>query len=105
MNTIILHVFGDVTAFTCFQMLGNVLRNGKRCYFFETLMTYSFPIFLFHQQIIYVINIFFDGVFNPYLNAVLNIAISLFGSLLITKFCINLEYVELFLEDIIFIME
>ena len=86
MNTIVLHVLGAVTAFTCFQMFANVLRNGKRCYFFETLMTYSFPIFLFHQQIIYITNSFFDGVFNPYLNAVFNIGISLFGSLLISKF-------------------
>ena len=71
-------VCGTVMAFLLLSYIASKCRWETS--FFRTLSIVSFPIYLFHQQIIYVLLWKYQSLLNPYLMC----AINLLGSLLIS---------------------
>lgn len=79
----ILHIVGAIMAWTTLQTLADD-TNWKDSKTFKTLSSYSMPMYLFHQQIIYFMIIWLNGKINPWLNAGVNFAVALLGSFLIS---------------------
>ena len=51
---------------------------------FKLLSSYSMPMYLFHQQIIYFCIYVFNGKMNPWINATLNFSIAMLCSFIIS---------------------
>ena len=87
--TFLLHIIGALMAFVVLQRLANKV-NWKESKFFSFLSKNSMPVYLFHQQVIYVFISLLNGVINPYLHAGINfigaMVISLLISTLLMKF-------------------
>lgn len=87
--TFLLHIIGALMAFVVLQKLANRV-NWKESKVFSVLSKNSMPVYLFHQQVIYVFISLLNGVINPYLHAGINfigaMAISLLISTLLMKF-------------------
>lgn len=81
---LILHIVGAVMAWTTLQTLANKV-NWKGSKVFKTLSSYSMPMYLFHQQIIYFTIIWLNGKVNPWINVGVNFAAALIGSFLISS--------------------
>lgn len=80
---LILHVIGAVMAWTILQdVAGKVNWQNSRA--FMTLSSYSMPMYLFHQQIIYFTIVWLNGVVNPWINAGVNCAAALVVSYIIS---------------------
>ena len=75
-GTFVLRVLGGLTAFVCLQKLADFLSSWKNNKFFTALSKYSMPMFLFHQQIIYISISLLNGAIHPYLHGILNFVIS-----------------------------
>ncbi len=84
----LLHVWGAVGAFFFLQKLLMICPSINR--FFSSLSKYTMPIYLLHQQIIYVVIYNLNGLVNPYFNAIANFVISLtistLGSVILMRF-------------------
>lgn len=87
--TFLLHIIGALMAFVVLQKLANRV-NWKESKVFTLLSKNSMPVYLFHQQIIYVFISLLNGVINPYIHAGINfigaMVISLLISTLLMKF-------------------
>lgn len=87
--TFLLHIVGALMAFVVLQKLANRV-NWKESKVFSLLSKNSMPVYLFHQQVIYVFISLLNGMINPYLHAGINfigaMAISLLISTLLMKF-------------------
>ena len=85
----LLHIIGALMAFVVLQKLANRV-NWKESIVFSLLSKNSMPVYLFHQQVIYVFISLLNGVINPYLHAGINfigaMVISLIISILLMKF-------------------
>lgn len=80
----ILHIVGAIMAWTTLQMLGKKV-HWQSSRVFATLSLYSMPVYLFHQQIIYFTILWLNGKVNPWINAVMNFAVALAGSFLLSS--------------------
>ena len=80
---LILHIVGAIMAWTSLQALANKV-NWKDNRAFKTLSSYSMPMYLFHQQIIYFTIIWLNGKVNPWINAGVNFFAALVGSILLS---------------------
>ena len=80
--TFILHICGAVTIFVALQRMARKVNWKKKT--FLLLSTYSMPMYLFHQQIIYFMILMFNGKINPYINACINFIVAIIGSFLIS---------------------
>lgn len=80
---LILNIVGALMSFVAFGRLSDRI-SWKTSAAFSCLKKYSFPIYLFHQQLLYCTITLLNGKINPYLNAVVNIVFSFGGSLLIS---------------------
>ena len=79
----ILHVVGAIMAWRVLQWLGsNVNWSDNRV--FKLFASYSMPMYLFHQQLIYFTIIALNGKVSPWLNAGANVVVAIIGSLLIS---------------------
>lgn len=87
--TFLLHIIGALMAFVVLQKLANRV-NWKESKAFTLLSKNSMPVYLFHQQVIYVFISLLNGVINPYIHAGINfigaMVISLIISTLLMKF-------------------
>lgn len=81
---LILHMVGAIMAWTFLQALANKL-NWKDNRVFNMLPSYSMPMYLFHQQIIYFTIIWLNGRVNPWINAGVNFVVAILGSFLISS--------------------
>lgn len=81
----LLHVAGALMAFFVLQKLANCVKwkNSKIVSIFSKN---SMTVYLLHQQIIYFVVFYLNGVLNPYLHAAINFVISLTCSTLISVF-------------------
>ena len=75
----VLHIIGAVMAWTTLQALADKV-NWKNSKVFKRFSTYSMPMYLFHQQIIYFTIVLLNGKINPWINAGVNFAAALVGS-------------------------
>lgn len=88
----IANIIGAITAFLGLQKLASKIKweDNK---IFRIFSKNSMPMYLFHQQIIYVTIYFLNGLINPYINALINFIvatlISLVVSFILTKFKIT----------------
>ncbi len=81
--TFLLHVVGAITAWTTLQTLASHV-HWQESKVFKTLSSYSMPMYLFHQQIIYFTITALNGVVNPWINAGVNFVAAIAGSLIIS---------------------
>lgn len=81
---LILHIVGAVMAWITLQALANKV-NWKSSRAFRILSSYSMPMYLFHQQIIYFAIICLNGKVNPWINAGVNFVVAIMGSFLISS--------------------
>ena len=85
----LLHIIGALMAFVVLHKLANRV-NWKESKVFMLLSKNSMPVYLFHQQVIYVFISLLNGVINPYIHAGINfigaMVISLLISTLLMKF-------------------
>ena len=88
--TFLLRCIGAVMAFVCLQKLADVLSYRTESKGLALLGKTSMPMYLIHQQWIYISIAIFNGVLNPYLHGVVNFmfagGISLLISLILMKF-------------------
>ena len=79
---VLLNLVGAVSAFELLDRIA-IHINYKNSKAFEVLNKYSFPVYLFHQQIIYCVIDHYNGSVAPVVLVVMCFAVSLFVSLLI----------------------
>lgn len=79
----ILHIVGSIMAWSIPQMLANKV-NWQKSKVLNMLSSYSMPMYLFHQQIIYFTIMWLNGKVNPWINAGANFVIALAGSFIIS---------------------
>lgn len=88
----VLHVVGALMAFAVLQKLANKI-NWQKSKVFGFVGKLSMPVYLLHQQIIYVCIYFLNGHLNPYIHATVNficaMGISLALSALLMRFRIT----------------
>lgn len=80
---LLLHIVGAITAWNVLQTLAEHVhyQNNKA---FGQLATYSMPMYLFHQQIIYFTITALNGTVNPWINAGVNFVVATIGSYVIS---------------------
>lgn len=77
--SIIVSTTGAVMAFVVLmELAGKVAWQDNK--YFLAFSKKTMPIYLLHQQFIYVSISLFNGVVNPYFNAVINVVVALLGS-------------------------
>lgn len=59
----------------------------------------SMPVFLLHQQLIYFSISLFNGHFNPYVNAIINVAFAIVGSAFITKLLYKVRLLRVLMAE------
>ena len=81
--TFMLHVVGALTAWTSLQALASRIcwQDSKA---FKTLASYSMPMYLFHQQVIYFTIDWLNGKVNPWIHAGVSLGLAIAGSLIIS---------------------
>lgn len=77
--SIVASTIGAIMAFVVLMKFAERLDWQNNQYFIA-FSKRTMPIYLLHQQLIYVSISIFNGVFNPYMNVAINIAVALFGS-------------------------
>ncbi len=66
------------------QKAANWFCGWKTHKVFQYLVKRSLPIYLFNQQFIYFTIIWFNGNLHPYVNALVNLIVSLAGAVMMT---------------------
>ena len=79
----LLHVVGAIMAFIVLQKLAETMC-WEKSRGFQILSSYSMPMYLFHQQLIYFSLVWLNGRVNPWINAGVNFIFALIGSLLLS---------------------
>lgn len=97
MLNFILHLFGAVISFVILQKIACKTERWKYSHIYNILKKYSFPIYFFHQQIIYFIINEFDGVINPYINFIVNFIIAIIGALMISFVLYRVKWIRILL--------
>ncbi len=85
----ILNIAGALMAFVVLQRIAEAV-NWQNSKVFGYLSKNSMPVYLFHQQIIYFVIYYLNGIINPHLHALLNFVVSLSVSLLIS--CVFMKF-------------
>lgn len=86
---LLLNMIGALMSFVVFGKLSEIVP-WKTSKAFLFLSKFSFPIYLFHQQLVFCAIYLLNGKINPYLNASINILIAIGGSLLIS--CVFMRF-------------
>ena len=79
----LLHIVGAIMAWAVLQAVASKV-HWKESKVFKTLSSYSMPMYLFHQQIIYFTITALNGVVNPWVNAGVNFVVAVVGSFVIS---------------------
>ena len=82
-STFLLNLTGAVMAYKSLSVLGSRI-NAKNNRLIKKLASYSMPMYLFHQQIIYFSILALNGKVNPWAHAAINFTIAIIGSYLIS---------------------
>lgn len=93
-----LHIVGAIMAWTTLQIFANKVNWGKSKSF-KTLSSYSMPMYLFHQQIIYFTITCLNGKVAPWIHAGLNFAAALIGSFLISAVLMRWKVTRLLIGE------
>ena len=93
-----LHVVGAIMAFAILQALASFI-DWESSRILKILSSYSMPIYLFHQQIIYFTIVWLNGKVNPWINAGVNFITALTGSLLISAMLMKWKVTRLLIGE------
>lgn len=74
---------GAIMAFVILQKVADSIK-WKENKLIKILESYSMPVYLFHQQMIYIFVFFFNGLLNPYIHTLVNFISSLFFSIVLS---------------------
>lgn len=86
-----LRIFGALMVFFVLQKLANLVKwKGSKV--FLLFSKSSMPVYLFHQQLIYFVIYWLNGVLNPYVHAMLNFVIAMTVSLVISYVLMKHKY-------------
>ena len=96
--TFLLHIIGALMAFVVLQKLANRV-NWKESKVFTLLSKNSMPVYLFHQQVIYVFISLLNGVINPYLHAGINFIGAMMISLLISTLLMKFKWTRFLIGE------
>ena len=61
--------------------------DWKKNKLFDYVSKRTMSVFLFHQQIIYIVVNLLNGLINPYLHVLINFLVSFFTSIIIANIC------------------
>lgn len=87
---LVMHVAGALSAFFILQKMADGF-DWKNSKFIQFFMQRSMPIYLFHQQVIYIIIYWLNGRVNPYINSMANILASFAVSIIISSILIRFK--------------
>ena len=96
--TFLLHIIGALMAFVVLQKLATRV-NWEESKVFSLLSKNSMPVYLFHQQIIYVLISLLNGVINPYLHAGINFVGAMVISLLISTLLMKFKWTRFLIGE------
>lgn len=94
----ILHIIGALMAFLALQKLADCIK-WKKSRVFEFLSKNSMPIYLLHQQVIYIFISRLNGVINPYLHAGINFIGAMVISLLLSALLMRFKWTRFLLGE------
>ena len=94
----LLHIIGALMAFVVLQKLANRV-NWKKSKAFSLLSKNSMPVYLFHQQVIYVFISLLNGVINPYIHAGINFVGAMVVSLLISTLLMKFKWTRFLIGE------
>ena len=94
----VLHIVGALMAFVILQKLATKV-NWKDSRVFSIFSKNSMPVYLFHQQIIYLSVYFLNGKLNPYLHATVNVIVALLISLSISLIMMKFKWTRLLIGE------
>lgn len=96
--TFIGNLVGATMAFIIFQKLASILSEKAR-HWVKRLGKYSMPIYLFHQQIIYLFIFLLNGHLNPYLHACINFTGALVLSATLSIVLMNFRFTRFLIGE------
>ena len=78
-----LNIIGALMAFVVLQRIADRVK-WKENKIFNIITEKSMPIYLFHQQVIYITIVMFNGSVNPYIHSIINFVVAMIVSILIS---------------------
>ena len=94
----VLHIVGALMAFVVLQKVADRVK-WKESKVFRFLSTSSMPVYLFHQQVIYIFITWLNGLINPYLHTGVNFIGAMTVSLLISTILMKFKWSRLLIGE------
>ena len=94
----VLHIVGALMAFTILQKIADRIK-WRESKVFVFLSKSSMPVYLFHQQVIYIFVTWLNGLINPYLHAGVNFAGAMVVSLLISSILMRFKWTRMLIGE------
>lgn len=95
---LLLPVTGAIMGWTVLQALASCIR-WQDSKMFKKLSSCSMPMYLFHQQIIYVTIAVLNGIVNPWINAGVNFLVAVAGSLAISALLMRWKFTRFLIGE------
>ena len=93
----LLHIIGALMAFVILQKIASLIR-WKESKIFGFFSEKSMPIYLFHQQIVYLFLYWLNGI-NPYFHATINFIAAMLISLLLSYLMMKFKWTRLLIGE------
>jgi Acyltransferase family. len=94
----IVHILGGILIFIILSWLSTKI-SWKESKIFKIVSKTSMPIFLFHQQVIYVCVYLLNGKVYPIINAIVNFIVSFVVSIAISLLCLRFNKLRLIIGE------
>ncbi|MBQ9167422.1 MAG: acyltransferase, partial [Oscillospiraceae bacterium] len=94
----IIHIIGALMAFVILQKIADKVK-WKESKVFGFLSKDSMPVYLFHQQVIYIFVTMLNGLINPYLHAGINFIGAMVVSLLISAILMKFKWTRMLIGE------
>lgn len=92
------NIVGSISAFMILQKVADKI-NWSRFSFIGKMITYTMPMYLFHQQIIYFTLNLFNGKVHPYINVLINFTCALMLCFIISTILMRFKLSRLMLGE------
>ena len=94
----VLHIVGALMAFAILQKIADKV-NWEKSKIFCFLSKNSMAVYLFHQQVIYILVTWLNGLINPYIHAAINFIGAIVMSLLISTILMKFKWTKLLIGE------
>lgn len=95
---VMIHLIGALMAFFTIQWLATKV-DWKNSKLFWAFSKKSMPIYLFHQQFIYIIIIWLNGKVNPYFNAGLNFIVAMLAAFIVSSLLMKFKWTRFLIGE------